>query len=76
MVAEAKDGVPLVDLLHHLGVQTVLLRQSERFSAAQCVVQRRFVGEKGKISAAMTRRRANVPAPGTESGAEIHALSV
>lgn len=29
MVAVAEDGVPLVDLLHHLQVQTVLLQRAE-----------------------------------------------
>lgn len=29
MVAVAEDGVPLVDLLHHLRVQTVLLQRAE-----------------------------------------------
>lgn len=29
MVAVAQDGVPLVDLLHHLRVETVLLHRGE-----------------------------------------------
>ncbi len=30
MVTVAKDGVPLVDLFHHLRVQTVLLQRAEQ----------------------------------------------